>query len=68
MFPFDGGPQTGNQFTTSAVNQQNTQLLGNPQGNPVQQQPPLDPQALNSTAFQSNPNVTNVVKALKGSA
>lgn len=63
-----GGPQTGNQFTTSSILQQNTGLLGNPQiqSNAGLSQP--DPSQFNSTAPQStnNPAVTNMVKALKG--
>lgn len=70
MFPqFSGG--TGGGFNTSSVLQQNTSLLGNPQIQSTSM-PAFDPGNLgNSTAPQSsttNPNVANMVKALKGSA
>lgn len=65
MFP-DAGGQTG--FTTSAMNQQNASLLGNPQ---IQQAalPALNPNIMNTTAPQSstvNPAVAHMVNALKG--
>lgn len=69
-----GGPQTGGQFTTSAINQQGTSLLGNPQigGTPMGGMPMFDPGAImNSTAPQSStatPGVADMVAALKGSA
>lgn len=66
MFPQTGGPQTGNQPTTSAILQQNTSLLGNPQIQSAA--PPIAP-VINSTAPGSsttNPQVAGMVKALKG--
>lgn len=62
-----GGPQTGEGFTTSAINQQNNSLLGAPptaQG--LQGELSFDPQVLNSTNLQANPNVASMLKALKG--
>lgn len=63
-----GGPQTGNQFTTSSILQQNTGLLGNPQIQSNAAMPKADPSQFNSTAPQStnNPAVSTMVKALKG--
>lgn len=60
-----GGPQTGGEFTTTAINQQNNQLLGAP---PIQQaaMPQFNPDMLNSSTLQANPNVANMIKALKG--
>jgi hypothetical protein len=66
-----GGLQTGNEFPTSATIQQNTSLLGSPQ---IQSQtqgafPTFNTGMLNSTAPSSsttNPNVANMVKALRG--
>lgn len=65
MFP-QNGPQTGNQFTTSAINQQNNSLLGAPQFQPTTN---VVDGLFNNTAPQSsttNPNVAGMVKALKG--
>ena len=59
------GPQTGNQPTTSSINQQNNGLLGNPQI----QYAASNPFPMNSTAPTSsttNPQVANMIKALKG--
>lgn len=60
-----GNPQLGNSVSTA--NQQNVQLLGTP---PIQNasMPTIDPGVLNSTAFQANGNVANMIKALKGGA
>lgn len=71
MFPQNsGGPQTGGQFTTSSILQQNNSLLGNPQGaQAVTSMPMFNPGLGNSTAPASsttNPNVANMVAALKG--
>lgn len=63
--PAQNGPQTGNQFTTSAINQQNNGLLGAPQ----MQFNASNPIPMNSTAPSSsttNPQVANMIKALKG--
>ncbi len=64
-----GGPQTGNEFPTSSIIQQNNQLLGNPQIQSAALLPTSDPGSFNTTAPQSsftNPGVANMVKALKG--
>lgn len=61
---FGGGPQTGNGFTTPDINQQRSNLTGNPQIQAAAM-PSFDIGALNSTAVQ-NPNIANMVKALKG--
>lgn len=63
-----GGPQTGNQFTTSSILQQNNSLLGNPQFQNTNTSVGADTSAFNSTAPQSsgNPAVASMVKALKG--
>jgi hypothetical protein len=69
MFPDNAGMQ-GDGFVTSAVNQQNTSLLGNPQVQSVGM-PAFDPSAMNTTAplsSFSNPNVANMVQALKGTS
>jgi hypothetical protein len=62
MFP-QNNPQ---QYTTSAVNQQNNQLLGNPPIQNAASSGASDPGMFNSTALQATPDVTNMIKALKG--
>lgn len=68
MFPDNGGPQTGNGFATSAVNQQNNSLLGNPQIQSTAMPMFAPNNGANTTAplSSSNPNVSNMVQALKG--
>lgn len=66
MFP-DAGGQTG--FTTSAMNQQNASLLGNPQIQQAAAMPAINPNVMNTTAPQSsavNPAIAHMVNALKG--
>lgn len=75
MFPeAQSGPQTGNGFTTSAINQQNNSLLGNPQAQSTGTALPTSP-IMNSTDPLSmsvnngggaNPQMTNMIKALRG--
>lgn len=63
MFP-QTGPQQ--QFNTAAMNQQGSTLLGSPPIQAAAAAPSVDSNSLNSTAFQSNPGIANMVKALKG--
>lgn len=58
--------QTG--FNTPTVNQQDNGLLGlQPTSNPLMTGGQgINPENFNTTAFQSNPAVANMVKALKG--
>lgn len=68
MFPQfapGNGPQIGNGFTTSAMQQQSNSLLGQTPFQPMMGGADLH----NNTAPQSsttNPAVANMVKALKG--
>lgn len=63
--PTQAGPQTGNQFTTSAINQQNNGLLGAPQfQSALNNQIPTNSTAPSSST--TNPQVASMIKALKG--
>jgi len=72
MFPLNTGSlPSGGQPTTSAANQQTVGLLGNQPTAPMAAMGVVDGSTLNSTAPSSsttNPNVANMVKALKGGA
>lgn len=73
MFPeAQSGPQTGNGFSTSAVNQQNNNLLGNPQAQNTGTALPAstimnttDPLSM-SPSGGGNPQMQNMIKALRG--
>lgn len=68
MFPQNGpqnGPQTGTGYNTSSIVSQNNSLLGAPQI----QANAYNPIPMNSTAPASSttdPQVANMIKALKG--
>lgn len=71
MLPQDVGGLSSGGFNTTALNQQFNSLLGNPQIKSSSGMPSFDPGMLNMTAPQSsatNPNVANMVAALKGDA
>lgn len=65
MFPQGQGQGVGGELTTSTVNQQHNSLLGMP---PTQMatMPTFNPQMLNDTSMQSNPQAMSMIKALKG--
>lgn len=68
MFPeAQAGPQTGNGYSTSSINQQNNSLLGNPQTQSAGV-PLMNPSATNTTDPMSagNPQMANMIKALRG--
>jgi hypothetical protein len=72
MFPLDNpqsGPATGNGFTTSAILQQNTNLLGAPQVQTSAMSQGIPNFNTNTAPASSttNPVISNMVKALKGS-
>lgn len=58
-----------NGFNVPTANQQDASLLGvQPSNDPVASQQMFNPDALNTTAFQNNPAVANMIKALKGTS
>lgn len=59
-----GGAQVSDNYSTPATVNQNNSLIGAPQIQTAAA-PTFDVGALNSTAIQ-NPDVVNMVKALKG--
>lgn len=63
MFP--QGPSIGGEFQTPALNQQHNALLG---VSPTQTatMPTFNPEMLNDTSMQSNPQAMSMIKALKG--
>jgi hypothetical protein len=65
MFGFgaQNGPQTGNQYTTNAIMNQNNGLLGNPQ---IQQATNLPNFNTTAPGSMGNPAVANMIKALQG--
>lgn len=60
-------PQSNpNQYTTSAMNQQGVQLLGNAPIQAAASMPTAPSGVFNTTAPQSSPGVASMIKALKG--